>query len=79
MDLLHEEEEKPNGRQKAQRLHTLRHSKRYISLVSLLLCCKIMAVRCFDRCLGLRMWSSSETVRQALRKLDEISSFYDLF
>jgi len=53
--------EKENG---ARRPHTCRNPKRHISLVSLLLWHKIVALRCFVWCLGLQMWSGSEAVRQ---------------
>jgi len=40
-----------------------------------LLWCKIAAVRYFVWHLGLRMWSGSGIVRQAVRQLDKILSF----
>jgi len=52
-------EDKRNN--EAQRPHTRRNPKRYISLVSLLLWHKIAAVEYFVWHLGLRMWSGSET------------------
>jgi len=55
-------EDKSNN--EAQRPHTRWNPKRHISLVSLLLCCKITAVRCFVWCLGLQMWAGNEAVRR---------------
>ena len=52
---------------KAQRAHTRRNPKRHISLVSLLLWRKMVAVRCFVWALGLRLWSVSEAVRRKFK------------
>ena len=60
MVLLHVEEEEPNGEQRST--EACWNPKRHISLVSLLLCRKIAAVRCFVWRLGLQMWSGSEAV-----------------
>ena len=54
----------------AQRPHTCRNPKMHISLVSLLLCCKIATLRCFVWHLCLRMWG------EAVRQLNKISSIY---
>ena len=43
-------------------------TKRHISLVSLLLWCKIVAVQCFVWRLGSQMWSGSEAGSQADRR-----------
>ena len=61
-------EDKRNN--EAQRPHTHRNPKRHISLVSLLLSCKIVAVRCFIWHLGLRMWSGSEEGSEVARQLE---------
>jgi len=59
--LLHEEEPKEDKRNnKVQRPHTRQNPKRHISLVSLLLCHKIVAVQCFAWGLGLQMWSDGK-------------------
>ena len=70
-------EDKRNN--KAQRPHTCRNPKRHISLVSLLLCIKIVSIRCFLWALHLQMWAASEAGSEAVRQLDEISSIYDFF
>jgi len=62
-------EDKSNN--EAQRPHTRWNP---ISLVSLLLCCKIAAVRYFIWALGLQMWAGREADSQAAR---QISSIYD--
>jgi len=59
----------------AQRPHAHQNPKRHISLVSLLLWCKTVAVRCFVWHLGLRMWSGSEAVRQNLEFLQFLKKF----
>ena len=45
---------------KAQRAYTHWNPKRHIPLVSLLLWCKMVAMRCLVWPLGLRLWSVSE-------------------
>jgi len=55
-------EDKNNN--EVQRPHTCQNPKRHISLVSLLICHKIVAVQYFVWRLGLRMWSGREAVRQ---------------
>jgi len=61
MVLLHEEDK----RNEVQRPHTHRNLKRHISLVSLLLWRKMVAIRCFVWALGLQLWVS-ETKFQVL-------------
>jgi len=51
---------------KAQRPHTRWNPKKHISLMSLLLGCKMAAVWCFVWHLGLQMWSGSEAARRNL-------------
>ena len=54
--------------------------KRHITLVSLLLCCKIAAVQCFIWHLGLRMWRGSETKFRVLQFLkNSMSSYLKMF
>jgi len=55
-------EDKRNN--KVQSLHTCWNPKRHISLVSLLLWCKMVAIRCFVLALGLWLWSGSEWVSE---------------
>jgi len=66
-------EDKRNN--KAQRPHTHQNPKRHISLMSLLLCHKIVAVRCFIWHLGLQMWSGCEAVRQNFEFLHFLKKF----
>ena len=62
---------------KAQRPHidTRQNSKRHISLVSLLLWHKMVAVCCFVRALGLQLWSVSESVSQSVRRNFKFKQF----
>ena len=50
---------------KAQRAHTRRSSKRHIPLMSLLLWRKMVAVHCFVWLLDLRPWSVSQSGSQS--------------
>ena len=59
-------EDKSNNEEQSP--HTRRNPKRQISLVGLFLYCKIVAVRCFVKALGLQMWAGSEAGSEAVRR-----------
>jgi len=60
-------EDKRNN--KVQRPHAHWNRKRHVSLVSLLLCHKMVAVCCFIWALGLQLWSRSEWVSERVREM----------
>jgi len=72
-------EDKSNNKEQSPHMYTRRNLKRHISLVSLLLCCKIAAVWCFVFSLGLWMWAGSEAGSEVVRQLDKISIIYNFF
>ena len=63
----------------AQKPYTCQNPKRHISLASLLLWRKIVAVRCFVWHLDLQMWSGSEAVGRNFEFLRQPSEDVFLF